>query len=339
LKKKWSEWNDIVMETSHHLVALEPTIDEAVKLIREQSNTLGSHYSRKAPLVISRLARGGKTTVLIRILQKLKKMGYPALFISFSSYNFQRRKNETDSEAILRQIALKLMDPVPLRESTNFFCEEKILEEKIQQAIEETKLPFVLLIDGIAGVNPRKTIQKFFEPCDSKASDLLKRLFLDPKSRYLVYGSYFPHDLDQNENESNNFTKSSSKRGIRTINLPFTTSIAELNAMYSPPKTLPIAHILLYLGIPSLIFCAERGRICPMYNVQCEFIGIRGTAGSVASKDRFTRFISQIINGKQFTSVDPAMKNPSKIYYSSGTRICMLSTLLHSTSYLRISSI
>jgi hypothetical protein len=302
LTKNLSEWNEVVLDRiPKQFIAINDTIAEATGLILEEANTYTGNSYRKPPLVISRLARGGKTTVLSKVFLALKEMGLPSLFVSFGADKLKRRKNETVSETILRQIALQLMNPIPLQESVNIVCNEQIIEEKIQQAIEETKLPFVLLIDEL---------NQLGAPLDFEAFELLKRLFLDPFNRYLVFSSNVPLNLDHTVNELCEVIKSSSKRGVRTVKLPFTTSVSELNSMFAHAKSLPLAHVLLYHGLPSLIFSVEDGNFDPVDRVHDDFTEMtdKFKMVTVASPERFRQFISQVVDGTEFKPSDPVMK-------------------------------
>lgn len=71
---------------SKYLVDISRVIQESLTVIdqqlQKQPDEAGS--IRRDPLVFSRLARGGKTTVLMRLFDALKEKGYMVMTVSFN---------------------------------------------------------------------------------------------------------------------------------------------------------------------------------------------------------------------------------------------------------------
>ena len=77
--------------------------------IYSSSSAVGTYL--KPPIFISRMACGGKTTVLLALFDRLKATGMNAMFISFNGLsNFIRQEGESEEEALYRVIVAQLVD-------------------------------------------------------------------------------------------------------------------------------------------------------------------------------------------------------------------------------------
>lgn len=96
------------------LIDMDRVVKEAVCLVKCEVGKETSENYRVPPLVLSKLARGGKTTTLAQIFGKLKQTtDLKVIGISFNGQNvgsFQYRTGETQSQAISRLIAAQLTD-------------------------------------------------------------------------------------------------------------------------------------------------------------------------------------------------------------------------------------
>jgi hypothetical protein len=92
------------------------------------------------------------------------------------------------------------------------------------------------------------------KPLDHDASAFLKKVFLDPVNRYLVYTTHVP--LDINEHSLGGI---SNREGV-TIDLPISTDPKELQKMFQQGTNVVYkSDVVFYLGIPALIFSMKRG--------------------------------------------------------------------------------
>ena len=182
--------------------------------------------------MVLRLARGGKTTILSLFFDELQRQGCRVIFITFNgSSNFQRRQGESQRDAILRLIATQLVD-IGHNDPLNIQCDEQKLDDFIGE------LPFVLLIDELNALDT---------PVDSDARRMLRRLFLDKKDRYLVFTTHVPISLEPSDHLP-------SPRGCLTVPLYQCMEIHWLRNMSVQCEALTPSEVMLYGGIPSLIY-------------------------------------------------------------------------------------
>lgn len=215
-------------------------IDKALKIIMDELPNVTDSGVRVPPLVISRLARGGKTTALALLFDAIKDAQLNegkvnVMIISFNGYGnaLEPVDGETQCNAIIRNIVRQLIDPSV--DQTKIRCTAEALDEHIGDK------PFVLLIDELNALA---------NPVDEGATRFLNNFFLNKKNRYLVFTTHVPMDLDP---KSFHFTSSASGRGVKSISLPVSTDLETLRKM---PRcgSINAATVALYGGIPSLIY-------------------------------------------------------------------------------------
>jgi len=197
------------------------------------------------PLALVRLSRGGKTLTLVHAFLALKSENYRPIFISFNGSghsHFQRMKNETDSAAILRLIALQLGE-YTADQALLIRVNEKELDEYLGDNV-------VLLIDEL---------NQLSDSIDGEAAKLLRRLFLDRANRYLIFSSHFPLNLEAKNFAStylgrSGISKEPSKRAIITLNMSLASSLLELQQMSRLCEGLTEAKAAWLGYIPSLVY-------------------------------------------------------------------------------------
>ena len=187
-------FNDLVVPppdegSCHHLVDVEKTLDEAFGKVKDNAtlscNARGAY--RIKPVVMSRLSRGGKTTVAIKLFDKLKSEGFFPIFISFNgNAHFKHRVDESHEHAILRRIAVQFTNET---DDFNFDVDKKTLLDYID--VESKGKSVVLIIDEL---NVLSTT------LDESAAELLRSEFLDKKNRFLVITTHIPMNLDNTDN-------------------------------------------------------------------------------------------------------------------------------------------
>lgn len=196
------------------------------------------------PLLCSRLARGGKSTTLCLIFEELKKHKICPIFITFNgSSTFLPRQGETQCAAILRMVALQLVDLRGI-DAIRIVCNEDYLDDYLGAAC-----PVVLLIDELNALAA---------PIDEDAGRMLRRLFLDKPNRYLLFSSHVPLNVDPIASHyilSPDIPPSS--RGCHVLDFTPCIDVLALRAMSSKCSSLSPSEVSLYCGIPSLIYSVK----------------------------------------------------------------------------------
>lgn len=217
------------------LIGMTDVVREMADLVRAELNIATVPDARSRPLMISRLARGGKTTTLSCLFDELKRRLLRVIFITFNgSSNFETRQGESQRNAILRVIATQLVE-IGNSDPLDIECDEHALDEYIG------KFPFVLLIDELNALAA---------PVDAEAGRMLRRLFMDKLNRCLVFTSHVPMSLE---------TRAClpSPRGCLTVPFHPTLDITSLRAMSDMCRAITPAEVMMYGGIPSLIYSVK----------------------------------------------------------------------------------
>jgi hypothetical protein len=172
--------------TPRHYVGIDLVVTQCLAEIRGRYRkvTTNDGSYRKSPLGISRLGRGGKSTVLRKLFNALKKsdMKVNPVYISFNG-NFKFQDGESQAQAILRMIASQLIETT----SVDLVCDEEYLEKYIR----ESERPLILLIDELNCLG---------NPLQTNAAILLRKMFLDPADRYLVFSTHVYLTVDSTVN-------------------------------------------------------------------------------------------------------------------------------------------
>ena len=233
----------------HHLVDIDATLAKAMKIIGKESleECLADGAHRIKPIVMSRLSRGGKTTVAIKLFDKLKLEGFCPIFISFNGNAlFKHRVGESHEHAILRRIAVQFTNET---DDFNFNVDRKTLLNYI--AAESKEKSVVLIIDGL---NVLSTT------LDESATELLLSEFLDKKNRFLVIAAHIPMRLDNTVND----------RGAHVIDMPLSVNLKDLRLMSNECGALTPFEAVFYGGIPSVIYSIKGGRFNPSERVSAQ---------------------------------------------------------------------
>jgi hypothetical protein len=231
-------------------IGLDPVIEEAMATIASFICKSTSPTDRVPPLVFSRLARGGKTTTLCYLFDELKKrltngdFYYTPIMISFNgSSNFRLRDGETQKAAILRLIALQLID-IGHHNPLDIECDEAELNKYLSNNEEKV----VLLIDELNALGC---------PLDVDAGLMLRQLFLDKKDRYLVFTTHVPMIVDSQLSSVLGTNLPISDRGCCVVSLPTCMTERVLQSMSPACSGLTRAEVAYYGGMPSLIYSVK----------------------------------------------------------------------------------
>eukprot|EP01062_Namystynia_karyoxenos_P028641 TRINITY_DN21678_c0_g1_i1.p1 TRINITY_DN21678_c0_g1~~TRINITY_DN21678_c0_g1_i1.p1 ORF type:complete len:631 (+),score=210.70 TRINITY_DN21678_c0_g1_i1:61-1893(+) len=253
------------------LIRIDECIKECVGVVSEHCPEVTSAFGRVPPLMLSRCARGGKTTALCKLFDRLEG-GRNPVFISFNGdalrFTCSDKEGETLLDRLIRAIAWSLAMHSDrckeLESAEDVRCDKDTLigylqEKKVVLLIDELN---VLLNRG-ADMAQAHAVGKF-----------LRSEFLDKADKYLVFTTHFPIDtllttvIGRGE---------SSKRTVRVVNLPQAAEKWEDMKLMAGCDRLTKSKAAYYAFIPSLIFeCLDRGfdislRFCDFWReVDCE---------------------------------------------------------------------
>jgi hypothetical protein len=281
-------------------IGVESVLHEAMGYIERNIGKRTSLTSRVAPVVLSRLARGGKTTALCLLFDELKRDGrFSPIMITFngSSY-FKLYEGESHKAAILRLIATQLLGSASARLPLNAIeCDETKLDAHLGEN------PTVLLIDELNALGV---------PLDVEAGLLLRKMFLDKANRYLVFTTHVPMTVDMPVSSAmgSPLTLPSSDRGCHVVSLPTCMNETELQRMGRNCSGLTHAEVAYYGGIPSLMYAVKTLFEQPRDRFERECIDV-----TYAERDAlFHEFLDEMFSGKR--------------YHTSVRRFDMFSTLV-----------
>lgn len=222
-------------DESHNFVNEKNSVESAFTYVKTYAKEKTTAFTRVPPSVMSRLARGGKTTFLSLLFDKLKSAEnneFNPLFITFN-FTFLKYEGESHLNAILRLIACQLIS----EETLSKIKDKRLIINKsaLLNYIERTSngKAVVLLIDELNSLG---------FPLESEASMFLKQYFLDPKDRYLVYTTHIPFDIEKDTlGDYNN-----SHRDYLVVDPPTCFDIEKLQNMSKYCSSLTNTEMLIY---------------------------------------------------------------------------------------------
>ena len=239
------------ISSTHTLVDTEKSVSSAMEIIRTYIMETTTSAFRVPPLLFSRLARGGKTTFMQQISVALKESAlYAPIFINFNG-NFLMQKGESQLQALLRLIAMQLVDAskIDAYSDRNIVCDSVALLNHITQSCDGK--PVVLLIDELNMLAMHGGTVEL----DSDVKQFLKTKFLDPAGRYLVYSSHIPLEID------NFITVGGSGRFSVSVPKPLSRDLTALRKMSEKCKDITPSEVVYYGGIPSLLYCQKQNAL------------------------------------------------------------------------------
>jgi hypothetical protein len=270
---------------------MEPTIDHAVDTVNHHI----SHDARVPPLVFARMARGGKTTFLCELFDRLRAENKAVTLITL--LNLTRRSDEIGRDTLLRLIALQLLPDMTYKEAVNI----KVDEAALFQHIDATRdgRPWVLLIDELNNLGV---------PMDVASSNFLRKI-LDHKGYYVVFTSRVPLDMSVGVAGLANTYLVVSDRELLTVPMPTCTDVSVLSRMFGdrePALQVTPSEVAILLGIPSLIYDFKRhyeGSLVARFERQ------RITVQPDEHLNVIQSFLNEVVTGKQ----DPEQRS-SRFY-------------------------
>ena len=225
------------------MVGLTTCADECVNIIRTHAVQSDNGADRVPPLMLSRCMRGGKTTLLAHLFDKVKDIeNYCPIFISFNGFSgIQPRSGESRLETLLRAIAVTLLQPSASTDTQSVTCDEGTLTDYL----DGQKGVIVLMIDELNLLLPKGTQ-------DDKVACFLRSVFLIPANRYLVFTTHEP--IGDQVAEYTGKPGSISPRGVTTAAMPMSLNVTQQRRIPGC-ETLALGEVLFFSGIPSLLRC------------------------------------------------------------------------------------
>ena len=226
------------------------TVDEVIFLI----DTYITMTLRVPPLLIARLFRGGKTTLLKAVFTRLSESSRDTLPIIITlNDGFGLRNDESLMDGVLRTIACQFVRMERNETPITFKCDSVTSLLNYIDSLGYSRV--VLIVDEL---------NRFGLPVDPELSTFLKVNFLDKKNYYLVFSSHQPLDIEAvRMTASQLYLQSaiqqpggSGRSVVLPSHLPQTCNLSELRLM-PDCNALTQCEVSLYGGIPSLMYVAK----------------------------------------------------------------------------------
>jgi hypothetical protein len=270
----------------HKFVDLDRVVKFCVKTIYDQLPKATTSVDRVPPLALVRLARGGKTITLASVFDELKtNTSVNPILISFNGQGtnpFELRAGESQSQAILRLIAVQLDDYTP-EQTLNLVVDREALDLHLGDNV-------VLLIDELNNLGM---------PLDSDAAKLLRQMFLDRARRHLVFTSHFPVSIESKKIGASEFlgnaTVPPSSRLVITVDMPLAGTLSELRGMSVECEALTEERAAWLAYIPSLTYCTMKDAKAP----SVRFSQMDITVETSEQQDLLKRFVSELLSGRR----------------------------------------
>ena len=236
------------MVKPNSFVQLAPCVDACIHAVNIHLPQRTEATSvRVPPTVLSRCMRGGKTTLLMHVFDKLKQESKNPIFISFNGDSLIKPlENESFLETMLRAIAVALLKQKPQDTdgAARVLCGKIVLKEYLKD-----KKDVVLIVDEL---------NVLLKPSESPGYDevgtFLREQFLDPSGRCLIFSTHIPGGVGLSHLLGKG---SGSPRTATVIEMPRSYNMLELRHMDEKCQALTPCEAVYYGRIPSLIYSVK----------------------------------------------------------------------------------
>ncbi|CAE7246239.1 unnamed protein product [Symbiodinium sp. KB8] len=238
------------------LAGIKECIQNCMSLIQQyinESDETGA--TRVPPTCAARCARGGKTTFLQKLFEKLATAGYFPIFTSFNGESpVKRRENEPADQWLYRTIAYALVLPSDslLRQDLASKFGKRTCEESTLVTYFNSKENVVLLVDELNQLL-LKSDDEAEKKAEQRASRFMKEVFLGVRGRYMVFTSHIQStglDLTQ-------YMEGTSSRGLAVTGLPRVEGLQDLQHMSIDFSGLMHMRAAYYSRVPALIWTSH----------------------------------------------------------------------------------
>ena len=271
---------------------LAPCVNACVKAVEASLPQKTEATSvRVAPTVLSRCMRGGKTTVLMHVFDKLKSESKSPIFISFNGDSLiMPLLNESCLETMLRAIAVALLKKKPQDrgEAERVLCRKTVLQEYLKD-----KKDVVLIVDEMnVLLKPSQSDDGY-----AKVGAFLREQFLDRPGRYLIFSTHVPTSLGLSHLLG---VGSGSSRTAEVVEMPRSDDMQALRSMHEECQALTPCEAVYYGRIPSLIYAVKTQ--CKSFNMLSRFQAI---APAQPTEALSKSFLSEFFTGVLGPDSDP----------------------------------
>jgi hypothetical protein len=231
------------------LIGVKEVVESAFESIKEHMKTSkkvpeqASEGNRTSPTALCSFARGGKTTIIKYLYDKLRDEDCHPLCITFNGNGarpFKKNNNESDAEALTRVIAAEIIN---YKGKKKIVCSIEDIEEYFRRKETEyyekkgKTMKIVLLIDEV---------NRLSENIGEDAANILRNHFLDKYNRYLVFSSHIP--MDPTSLAGIYLGSSGSDRIVNYVNLPRSFELEKYKKMHPKCEDLNLYSLFFYGG-------------------------------------------------------------------------------------------
>ncbi|CAE7306592.1 unnamed protein product [Symbiodinium sp. CCMP2592] len=243
------------VQDGQRLVGIDACVTACMGLINKYINQSdGNVTNRVPPTCAARCARGGKTTFLQKLGEKLAGgTQYFPIFVSFNGESpVKRRDYELADEWLYRTIAYALLPAGTLRHNVaakfgRVTCEESTLENYFK-----SQKNVVLLVDELNHLLLKSPAEEE-KKAEQRAARFMKDVFLAAEGAYMVFTSHIQStglDLTQ-------YMEGDSVRGLEITGLPFAAQLGELQNMSTELSGLTHMKAAYYSRVPALLWSSH----------------------------------------------------------------------------------
>ncbi|CAE7025420.1 unnamed protein product [Symbiodinium natans] len=243
------------LQDGQRLVGIDACVKACMGLIEKYINRSDvSVTNRVPPTCAARCARGGKTTFLLKLGERLAEAEYLPIFVSFNGESpVKRRDNELADEWLYRTIAYALLPAnSSLRQDVADELGNKTCQKSTLQSYFECQKNVVLLVDELNQLLLRGPTQEE-KNAEQDAARFMKNVFLGSEGAYMVFTSHIQStglDLTQ-------YMEGDSVRGLEITGLPFADELGELQNMSPAFSGLTHMKAAYYSRVPALLWSSH----------------------------------------------------------------------------------
>ena len=236
-------------------MGIDACVEACMGLIEKYINQSdGSVTNRVPPTCAARCARGGKTTFLQKLGERLAEAQYLPIFVSFNGESpVKRRDNELADEWLYRTIAYALLGAnSSLRQDVAAKFGTVTCRESTLQPYFKSQKNVVLLVDELNQLL-LKSPNNANRDAERQAARFMKDVFLGAEGAYMVFTSHVQStglDLTQ-------YMEGNSVRGLEITGLPFAAELEELQTMSTAFSGLTHMKAAYYSRVPALLWSSH----------------------------------------------------------------------------------
>ena len=172
-------------------MGIDACVEACMGLIKKYINQSdGNVTNRVPPTCAARCARGGKTTFLQKLGERLAEAQYLPIFVSFNGESpVKRRDNELADQWLYRTIAYALLPAGTLRQDVAAKFGTVTSGEKTLESYFQSQKNVVLLVDELNKLL-LKSPNKAEGDAERRAAEFMKDVFLGAEGAYMVFTSH-----------------------------------------------------------------------------------------------------------------------------------------------------